>query len=131
MRHVLIGDPDEAHKLYKRIKAGESFKALAKTHSIDAETASKGGLLPPFLFGEVLPEISGVAFRMRIGDVNGVIRSKFGYHILKKEKDRRVSSKNKRIRERVLNLLEKQQFDEYLAGLQERYPVEVYDETFQ
>lgn len=131
LRHILVGDPDDAKKLYERAQKGESFAALAKEHSLDAETAADGGLLPPFLYREVLPELSDVAFRMATGEVNGVIRSKFGYHVLKKEGADKLSPSNKEVRARVQDLLEKRQFDEYLAGLRERYPVEVYDETFR
>jgi parvulin-like peptidyl-prolyl isomerase len=125
LRHILVADPKHGEELLKRLRHGNSFNLLAKAESLDQDTAAKGGKLPPLLRGEVLPELEDAAFKMRTNETVGLVQSKFGYHILRKDSDRPVSLES--VKERIRKLLEKQKLDRFLASLQDRYPVEVVD----
>jgi peptidyl-prolyl cis-trans isomerase SurA len=71
-------------EIYARIQKGENWNELASQFSDDASTKYKGGELPEFKIGEVLPEIEQTAFGMRnAGEISAPIRSAFGWHILK------------------------------------------------
>ncbi|MBI4050902.1 MAG: peptidylprolyl isomerase [Elusimicrobia bacterium] len=129
LRHILLGTPEEAEVILKKVRRGDSFAALAKTNSLDSDTASKGGLLPPFLYGEVLPELEDVAFRMKVGEVTGVVGTKFGYHVLKKDTETRAPISQ--VRDRILRLLEKKKLDQYLTTFQDKYRVQILDEQFK
>ena len=89
-RHILIqfGDDEEAARtkaedLLMRIRAGDSFVALAAEFSMDGGTAEQGGNLG-VLTETQLPEALGAAiFAMEEGDLEGPVRSDFGFHIIR------------------------------------------------
>ncbi len=89
-RHILIqfGDDEDAARaqaedLLMRIRAGDSFEALAGEFSMDGGTASQGGNLG-VLTESQLPEALGAAiFAMEEGDLQGPVRSEFGFHVIR------------------------------------------------
>lgn len=89
--HILIefGDDEAAAKakaqaVLARIKQGESFEELAKTESMDTFTAENGGDLDWFEAGVMDPEFEAAAFALSApGDVSDVVKSSFGFHIIK------------------------------------------------
>lgn len=129
MRHILLATPEKAEEVAKRLRSGANFAKVAKEESLDAATAADGGRLPPSLYGEVIPELEEVVFRMRAGEIGGPLKSKFGYHVLRKEGERRPPADE--ARERAARLLEKQKLDRYLQSMQEKFPVEIVDEEFK
>jgi peptidyl-prolyl cis-trans isomerase D len=89
-RHILIqfGDDEEAARtraedLLMRIRSGDAFAALASEFSMDGGTASQGGNLG-VLTESQLPDALGAAiFAMEEGDLQGPVRSDFGFHIIR------------------------------------------------
>ena len=89
-RHILIqfGDDEnaartQAEDILMRIRAGDSFEALAGEFSMDGGTASQGGNLG-VLTESQLPEALGAAiFAMEQGDLEGPVMSDFGFHIVR------------------------------------------------
>lgn len=129
MRHILVATPAEAEQLAKKVRSGASFAQLAKEHSLDAATAANGGKMPPAILGEIIPELEDIAFRMRDGEVGGPIKSKFGYHVLKKDGEKKVKFED--VEDRIKGVIEKQKLDKYLQSIQDKFPVEVVDEQFK
>lgn len=129
MRHILLGTPEAAEAVAKRLRAGANFAKVAKEESLDAATAADGGKLPTSLYGEVIPELEEVVFRMSVGEIGGPLKSKFGYHVLRKDGVKKISIEDGRAR--VARLLEKQRLDAYLQSIQTKFPVEVVDEQFR
>ncbi|MEK7388303.1 MAG: peptidylprolyl isomerase [Elusimicrobiota bacterium] len=123
MRHVLMGSPEAAADIAKRLRSGANFAKVAKDESLDGATSADGGKLPSSLYGEVIPELEEVVFRMRVGEIAGPLKSKFGYHVLRKDGEKKVTHEEGL--PRVLRLLEKQQLDAYLQSIQDKFPVEV------
>jgi peptidyl-prolyl cis-trans isomerase C len=66
----------------KRIAGGEDFAAVAKDVSDDPGSAARGGMLPPFTKGQMVPEFEKVAFGLASGKLSPVFQSDFGYHFL-------------------------------------------------
>ena len=73
--------------------------------------------------------IEAAAAGMRAGETQGVFKSKFGYHVIKKHGENDVSLEN--ARERIRLVLEKTKFDAYINSLQNKYKVEVLDANFK
>lgn len=129
VRHVLLATSAEAEQIAKKARHGANFALLAKQRSLDAATAVQGGKLASTLYGEIIPDLEDVVFRMRQGEIGGPIKSKFGYHVIKKEGERKVRFED--AKERIQRLLQKQKLDRYLQSIQEKFPVEVVDEQFK
>ena len=72
-------------ELKERIDAGESFEELAKEHSVDLQSAPRGGDIGFIGFdAPIHPSFKDPAFALEdIGDVSDVIQTSYGYHIIK------------------------------------------------
>ncbi len=89
--HILINANDnnldsakaEADKILKKAKAGEDFAELAKKHSEDPGSKTRGGDLGYFGKGRMVPEFDKACFSNNVGDIVGPIKTQFGYHIIK------------------------------------------------
>ena len=99
-RHILISTKDKdgkdlpqdkqdeakkkAEDLLKRAKTGEDFVKLAKENSEDPGSAGTGG---DYVFGkgQMQPEFEKAAFELNAGQVSGLVKTAYGYHIIKLE----------------------------------------------
>jgi peptidyl-prolyl cis-trans isomerase D len=73
-----------AEDILKKAKApGADFDALARAHSEDETTAKTGGDLDYFGRGRMVPEFDAVAFTMEPGQVSDLVKTQFGFHIIK------------------------------------------------
>ncbi len=75
----------KAEDLRKQIVAGASFEELAKKESDDAGSGARGGDLGSFGHGQMVPEFEAAAFAAKAGEVTPVVKTQFGYHIIKVE----------------------------------------------
>jgi parvulin-like peptidyl-prolyl isomerase len=74
---------DLANETIERLKAGEDFGELAKEHSDDPGSASKGGDLGDFPRGRMVAEFEEAAFNTPVGEVSNPIKTRYGVHIIK------------------------------------------------
>ncbi|GGE59654.1 peptidyl-prolyl cis-trans isomerase D [Pedobacter psychrotolerans] len=91
--HILLdpakmGGEDKAIKLADSLKGlilkGGNFAQLAQTYSVDG-SKDKGGELGTFARGAMVPEFENAVFEGKAGDIK-VVKSQFGVHIIKIEK---------------------------------------------
>lgn len=82
VRQIVTDTKDKASELLKRIKGGENFAKLAINHSLSPDRA-KGGDLGYFSRGTFPKEFDDNCFKLGKGEVSGVIKSDYGYHIFK------------------------------------------------
>jgi peptidyl-prolyl cis-trans isomerase C len=75
----------KAEDLRKQIVGGASFDELAKKESDDVGSGARGGDLGSFGHGQMVPEFEAAAFSAKVGDVTPVVKTQFGYHIIKVE----------------------------------------------
>jgi peptidyl-prolyl cis-trans isomerase D len=90
--HILLktdGKDDAAVKaraedVLRQAKApGADFAALAKKYSEDESNAKNGGDLDFFGKGRMVPEFDRVAFSMEPGQISDLVKTEYGYHIIK------------------------------------------------
>ena len=65
------------------IKSGEDFSELASLYSDDANSALNGGELGFMKRGTLVPEFEEAAYSLSPGDISEIVRTEFGYHIIK------------------------------------------------
>jgi parvulin-like peptidyl-prolyl isomerase len=85
---------DKAQGILQRIKNGEDFNKLADENTEDPSGKGKGGDLGWFGKGQMVPEFEKAAFALQPGQVSEVIKTDFGYHIIKVEERRTGGDKN-------------------------------------
>jgi peptidyl-prolyl cis-trans isomerase D len=83
----------QAEALLAQLKAGADFAELAKKNSEDTTSAVKGGDLDFFPKGQMVPEFDNVAFALQPGQMSDVVKTQFGYHIIKVTGNRPASVK--------------------------------------
>ena len=83
----------QAEDLLAQLKKGASFEELAKKNSQDEASAAKGGDLDYFNKGQMVPEFDKAAFSLPIGQLSDLVKSNYGYHIIKVIDRKAASSK--------------------------------------
>ena len=82
-RNILLRSRDHAEKVLARLRKGEDFAKLAKEYSIDLPKAEEGGKMGVIEKGKAVPEIDKVLFSLKPGEVSNIIKTRYGYNILK------------------------------------------------
>jgi peptidyl-prolyl cis-trans isomerase D len=72
-----------AEDLLKQIKNGANFEELARKYSEDSGSAKNGGSLGWIGRGQTVPEFEKVAFSLPKGQISGVVKSSYGFHIIR------------------------------------------------
>lgn len=86
---------DEALERAQRILAevnnpNVGFAVAARNYSDDT-TASSGGALPTFRRdGPMHPDFTDAAFKLREGEISGVVETPFGFHIIRRVEDKTI-----------------------------------------
>jgi peptidyl-prolyl cis-trans isomerase C len=81
--HILVEKMSLAEQILQKIKEGESFEVLAAQYSIDS-SRKRGGDLGYFGRGVMVREFENAAFALKKGEVSGLVKTQFGYHIIKR-----------------------------------------------
>lgn len=120
LAHILISvEPSESTveatgKLAERVlelaRAGEDFADLATRYS-DDPSAARGGDLGFFSPEDMVPEFQAAVSALNPGEISGLVRTQFGYHIIKL-----VERAGERVRaSHILFMLRPSQEDEQAA----------------
>ncbi|GIP27514.1 hypothetical protein J23TS9_26440 [Paenibacillus sp. J23TS9] len=82
--HILVATKEEADAILKQLKDGADFATLAKEKSTDPGSKANGGDLGYFGRNQMYKEFEDEAFRLKDGELSGVIKTDAGYHIIKR-----------------------------------------------
>jgi peptidyl-prolyl cis-trans isomerase D len=74
-----------AQEVLARIRAGANFAETAKKYSQDTGSAAQGGELGWLQRGQTVKPFENAAFSMKPGQISGLIKTVYGYHIIKVE----------------------------------------------
>jgi peptidyl-prolyl cis-trans isomerase SurA len=73
---------EKAQGILDRINKGDGFELLASLYSEDIASAQAGGLLDWAPRGTFVKEFEAAAFKLKAGEVSGIVETPFGYHII-------------------------------------------------
>lgn len=134
LRQILVKTQEEAEELYLSVLEGADFDALAKAHSKKSQ-AGENGDLGYLQQGETPIEFDPL-FHMEVGKISHVIRSPFGYHIVKVEdrREQRLLS-YEAVREKIYKVLLDQRreraYAKWISRLKERTEVRINEELLK
>ncbi len=81
--HILVKTEKEVNTVLERLKKGEKFSAIAKDVSL-CPSKKRGGDLGTFGRGQMVKEFENAAFVLEKGQISGIVKTQFGYHIIKR-----------------------------------------------
>ena len=105
------------------LKAGKDFGDVAKRYSDDTGTKDKGGDLGFFERRMMVLEFDEAAFNLEVNQVSKVIKTQFGYHIIKVT-DKEAYPTFEADRDNLKNLLKRSRYNELYSGLISDYKKE-------
>jgi peptidyl-prolyl cis-trans isomerase C len=129
--HILVASRQEAEDILKKLKAGESFAALAKEYSLDGKTKANGGDLGWVKweqFGSA--SLKDAAFKLKPGEISGIVQSQFGFHIMKVTDKKPASDSDfakikDELKEQVAEKKKEDLFENYVKDLRSKAKITV------
>ena len=131
--HILVDNEAEAKDILAKLKGGADFAALAKEKSKDA-SKERGGELGLIAKGQTVPEFEQAAFALQPGQISEVVKTQFGYHIIKvterqPEKMMAYEEIKDQLKQMMLSGKQKERFDALLKDLKDKNKVVVYKDV--
>ena len=136
-RHILIAldeltDDAEARRqlseLRERIVNGQDFGELARTHSDDSGSASRGGELGWIDPGNTVPVFERMMDSLRAGGLSEPFKSQFGWHLVQVQERRERDGTETSRRAEALHRLRARKIEENTEAWVRRMRDEAYVE---
>lgn len=121
----------KAEKVLKEVKAGGDFAELAKKYSDDPGSAAQGGALGAFGKGMMVQEFEDAAFGMEPGEISDLIKTDFGYHIIKVTDRIKETTSFEEAKEGIKEEILKNKYGEKVAELQKKAKIEKTDSAIK
>jgi peptidyl-prolyl cis-trans isomerase D len=117
-----------AEALLAKAKAGADFAELATANSEDDSNKDKGGDLGFFGKGSMVPEFEQAAFALEPGQISDVVKTSYGFHIIKLTEKQAESKKSiDEVRTQIEDQLKWQRAQEQAQQLAEKIAPEIDD----
>ena len=133
--HIMVESEDEIREIQKDLQSKQkTFTTLAKEFSLGPE-GIRGGDLGYFEAGQMPEEFDDV-FKLKIGKVSSIIKTPYGFHLLKvvdKIKERKMGFDESKavIRQLLLQDLQDKAFQDWFFKLKKNSRIEVDYELLQ
>lgn len=107
-------------------KSKRPFAELVKLYTDDTLSKNTGGDIGYQSRVTLIPTYYDMALKMKVGQIRGIVRSRYGFHIIKLTGKRAYAQANKRqIRAAVFDQKRKKIFDAYFKNLKRNYKINV------
>ena len=94
----------KAEEIQKEVSKDPSkFGEIAKKESMDTGSAKKDGELGYVLKGQTDKDFEKALFKLKDGEVSDVVKSSFGYHIIKADKPTDFNSEKQSLKEKLVD----------------------------
>lgn len=133
--NILLESEEEAQDILEQLKAGGDFSEIAKEKST-GPSAAKGGDLGYLTKGTIIPEIEEVVFALEVEELSEVVKTDFGFHILKiTEKKPETVKTLEEVKEDIIQTLlpakQKEAFENLLERLKSKVEIEIDEEALR
>jgi len=133
--NILVETEEVAKDILEKLKAGGDFIEIAKEKST-GPSAAQGGDLGYISKGDLIPEIENDVFALEIGNISDIIKSQYGFHILKvTDKKPEVLKTFEEVKEEIVQTLlptkQKEAFDNLLEELKSKVTIEINEEALK
>lgn len=120
----------QLQKILDKLKKGGDFAEMAQTHSQDS-LGNRGGDLGFFTKDRMFGPFSKLAFKLKVGEISEIFRTKHGYQILKvtaKKAGRKgtLESEKENIRKLLIDREIKNRSHPYLEALRKQANIKIY-----
>ena len=122
---------DKINKISADLKKDPSlFEKLAKSES-QCPSGERGGSLGAFSKGQMVPEFEQAAFALKEGEISGVVKTQYGYHIIRRDAAQKESViPFDQVKEQLVEMLEAQKArdaeEKYISGLEKAHNVKIF-----
>lgn len=133
--NILLETEEEAQDVLEQLKAGKDFSEIAKEKST-GPSAAQGGDLGYLSKGAIILEIEEVVFALVLEELSEVIKTDFGFHILKiTEKKPETIKALEEVKEDIIQTLlpdkQKDAFENLLEELKSKSEIEINEELLK
>jgi len=133
--NILVETEEKAQEILTELKTGKDFSEIAKENSI-GPSASQGGDLGYLSKGTIIPEIEEVVFALEVGELSQVVKTDFGFHILKitdkkPERVKTLEEVKEDIRQTLLSDKQKEAFDNLIEELKSKVEIQINEEALK
>ncbi|MDD4963416.1 MAG: SurA N-terminal domain-containing protein [Gallionella sp.] len=121
----------KAEQLLQQVKQNPaSFAELAKANSQDPGSAMNGGDLGFFGKGQMVKPFEDTTFSLKTGEISGLVKSDFGYHIIKLVAIKPASvSTFAEVSAEIISKLREQKAADQFAELADKFNNTVYEQS--
>ncbi|MCF6154118.1 MAG: hypothetical protein E3K36_02465 [Candidatus Brocadia sp.] len=103
----------EAEDALKKLKSGADFATLARNESVDRVSAARGGKMQPF---SPKDSLGADVARLKVGELSDIIKTDYGYHIIKILDRKPASNKSfKAVKGELEKIVRNQQYKERIG----------------
>ena len=125
-KELAIAEKRAKEILAKVKKSKRPFEELVKLYTDDTLSKNTGGDIGYQSRVTLVPPYYEKALNMKIGEVDGLVRSRYGFHIIKVTGRRAFNDADKRrIRAAVFDQKRKAIFDRYFAKIKKDYDIKI------
>jgi peptidyl-prolyl cis-trans isomerase C len=133
--HIMVKNEAEAQAIHRELEAGRDFAELAKAKSQDAGSAEKGGDLGELSRGQTVREFEDAAFALKDGELSGIVKTQYGYHILKGGPHATTTQSFDEVKDQLRKTLQQQRertgVMAYIDELEKQAKIEIFQNRLQ
>ena len=94
---------EKAEKIQKEVEKNPSkFGEIAKKESMDSSSAKKDGSLGYVIKGQMVDSFEKALFKLKEGQVSKVVKTDYGYHIIKADKENDFNKEKSNLKEKII-----------------------------